>query len=150
MPFDVKFNDGAMATLRKNLAQWGRNCAGSEKAAAGRLTSPKRPKKTPTGKPRGHAAHRCVVSGGQWVNGEVREEIRRWCREGHDRRATGVVKAQAGPKFKVLKEGLDLQKSALDRALDDRLVSIRDYYARKDADRTAGHRSGTGGQSSRN
>lgn len=42
-----------------------------------------------------------------------------------------VVKAQAESEFKVLKEGLDLQKSALDRSLDDRLVSIRDYYARK-------------------
>jgi lambda family phage tail tape measure protein len=42
-----------------------------------------------------------------------------------------MVKAQAESEFKVLKEGLDLQKSALDRALDDRLVSIRDYYTRK-------------------
>ena len=42
-----------------------------------------------------------------------------------------VVKAQAESEFKVLKEGLDLQKTALDRSLDDRLVSVRDYYARK-------------------
>ena len=31
----------------------------------------------------------------------------------------------------MLKEGLDLQKTALDRSLDDRLVSVRDYYAQK-------------------
>lgn len=132
MPFDVKFNDGAMATLRKNLAQWEQELTAA-KQRLDALTSPKRPEeKTPTGKPTEDMQRiACVVSGGQWVNGKCEKKSA----GGAEKDATGaqlaVVKAQAEAEFKVLKEGLDLQKSALDRALDDRLVSIRDYYARK-------------------
>ena len=132
MPFDVKFNDGAMATLRKNLAQWEQELAGA-KQRLDDLTSPKRPEeKTPTGKPTEDMQRiACVVSGGQWVNGKCEKKAA----GGTEKDTTGaqlaVVKAQAESEFKVLKEGLDLQKTALDRALDDRLVSIRDYYARK-------------------
>ena len=131
MPFDVKFNDGAMATLRKNLAQWEQELAGA-KQRLDALTSPKRPEeKTPTGKPTEDMQRiACVVSGGQWVNGKCEKKS-----ADNEKDTTGaqlaVVKAQAEAEFKVLKEGLDLQKTALDRALDDRLVSIRDYYGRK-------------------
>ena len=41
-----------------------------------------------------------------------------------------VVKAQAEAEFKVVKEGTR-SAEILDRALDVRLVSIRDYYARR-------------------
>ena len=132
MPFDVKFNDGAMATLRKNLAQWEQELAGAKKRLDD-LTSPKRPEeKTPTGKPNEDMQRiACVVSGGQWVNGKCEKKSA----GGTEKDTTGaqlaVVKAQAESEFKVLKEGLDLQKTALDRSLDDRLVSIRDYYGRK-------------------
>ena len=132
MPFDVKFNEAAMATLRKNLAQWEQELAGA-KQRLDALTSPKRPEeKTPTGKPTEDMQRiACVVSGGQWVNGKCEKKSA----GGAEKDTTGaqltVVKAQAESEFKVLKEGLDLQKSALDRALDDRLVSIRDYYTRK-------------------
>lgn len=132
MPFDVKFNDGAMATLRKNLAQWEQELAGA-KQRLDDLTSPKRPEeKTPTGKPTEDMQRiACVVSGGQWVNGKCEKKSA----GGGEKDTTGahlaVVKAQAEAEFKVLKEELDLQKTALDRALDDRLVSIRDYYGRK-------------------
>jgi len=132
MPFDVKFNDGAMATLRKNLSQWEQELAGA-KQRLDALTSPKRPEeKSPTGKPTEDMQRiACVVSGGQWVNGKCEKKSA----GGAEKDTTGaqltVVKAQAETEFKVLKEGLDLQKSALDRALDDRLVSIRDYYDRK-------------------
>ena len=132
MPFDVKFNDGAMATLRKNLAQWEQELAGAKKRFDD-LTSPKRPEeKTPTGKPTEDMQRiACVVSGGQWVNGKCEKKAT----GGTEKDTTGaqlaVVKAQAESEFKVLKEGLDLQKTALDRSLDDRLVSVRDYYARK-------------------
>lgn len=132
MPFDVKFNDGAMATLRKNLAQWEQELAGAKKRLDD-LTSPKRPEeKTPTGKPNEDMQRiACVVSGGQWVNGKCEKKSA----GGAEKDTTGaqltVVKAQAESEFKVLKEGLDLQKTALDRSLDDRLVSIRDYYGRK-------------------
>ena len=132
MPFDVKFNDGAMATLRKNLAQWEQELAGAKKRFDD-LTSPKRPEeKTPTGKPTEDMQRiACVVSGGQWVNGKCEKKAT----GGTEKDTTGaqlaVVKAQAESEFKVLKEGLDLQKTALDRSLDDRLVSVRDYYAQK-------------------
>ena len=132
MPFDVKFNDGAMATLRKNLAQWEQELAGAKKRLDD-LTSPKRPEeKTPTGKPTEDMQRiACVVSGGQWVNGKCEKKAT----GGTEKDTTGaqlaVVKAQAESEFKVLKESLDLQKTALDRSLDDRLVSVRDYYARK-------------------
>ena len=132
MPFDVKFNEGAMATLRKNLAQWEQELAGAKKRLDD-LTSPKRPEeKTPTGKPTEDMQRiACVVSGGQWVNGKCEKKAT----GGTEKDTTGaqlaVVKAQAESEFKVLKEGLDLQKTELDRSLDDRLVSVRDYYAQK-------------------
>ena len=132
MPFDVKFNDGAMATLRKNLAQWEQELARA-KQNLDALTSPKRPEeKTTTGKPTEDMQRMaCVVSGGQWVNGKCEKKAA----GGPEKDTTGaqltVIKAQAESEFKVLKEGLDLQKTALDRSLDDRLVSIRDYYTQK-------------------
>ncbi len=132
MPFDVKFNDGAMATLRKNLAQWEQELAGAKKRLDD-LTSPKRPEeKTPTGKPTDDMQRiACVVSGGQWVNGKCEKKSAGGAEKDTTGAQLAVVKAQAEAEFKVLKEGLDLQKTALDRALDDRLVSIRDYYGRK-------------------
>ena len=132
MPFDVKFNDGAMATLRKNLAQWEQELAGA-KQRLDALTSPKRlEEKTPTGKPTEDMQRiACVVSGGQWVNGKCEKKSAGGAEKDTTGAQLAVVKAQAEAEFKVLKEGLDLQKTALDRALDDRLVSIRDYYGRK-------------------
>jgi lambda family phage tail tape measure protein len=132
MPFDVKFNDGAMATLRKNLAQWEQELAGA-KQRLDALTSPKRPEeKTPTGKPTEDMQRiACVVSGGQWVNGKCEKKSAGGAEKDTTGAQLAVLKAQAEAEFKVLKEGLDLQKTALDRSLDDRLVSIRDYYGRK-------------------
>jgi hypothetical protein len=75
----------------------------------------------------------CVLSGGEWRGG-------RCIKKGAEAKDTGnssgaarlaVLKAQADAEFRLLKTGLDQQKAALDRALDDRLVSIRDYYAQK-------------------
>ena len=132
MPFDVKFNDGAMATLRKNLAQWEQELAGAKKRLDD-LTSPKRPEeKTPTGKPTEDMQRiACVVSGGQWVNGKCEKKSAGGAEKDTTGAQLALVKTQAESEFKVLKEGLDLQKTALDRSLDDRLVSIRDYYGRK-------------------
>lgn len=132
MPFDVKFNDAAMATLRKNLGQWEQELAAA-KQRLDALTSPKRPEeKSPTGKPTEDMQRiACVVSGGQWVNGKCEKKAAGGAEKDTTGAQLAVVKSQAESEFKVLKEGLDLQKSALDRALDDRLVSIRDYYARK-------------------
>ena len=71
----------------------------------------------------------CVLSGGEWRGGRC---IKKGA-EAKDNSAArlAVLKAQADAEFRLLKAGLDQQKAALDRALDDRLVSIRDYYAQK-------------------
>lgn len=132
MPFEIKFNEAAMATLKKNLAQWEQELAAA-KQRLDALTSPKRPEeKPPTGKPTEDMQRiACVVSGGQWVNGKCEKKSAGGAEKDTTGAQLALVKAQAEAEFKVLKEGLDLQKSALDRALDDRLVSIRDYYARK-------------------
>ena len=132
MPFDLKFNEAATATLKKNLAQWEQELAAA-KQRLDALTSPKRPEeKTPTGKPTEDMQRiACVVSGGRWVNGKCEKKSAGGAEKDTTGAQLAVVKAQAEAEFKVLKEGLDLQKSTLDRALDDRLVSIRDYYARK-------------------
>lgn len=44
-----------------------------------------------------------------------------------------LVRAQAEAEFRLLKDGLARQQAALDAALEDRLISIRDYYAKKTA-----------------
>lgn len=131
-PFDVKFNDQALATLRRNLAQWEQELA----AAQGRLKSltvPARPEsKNPTGKPTEDMQRiACVVSGGQWVNGKCEKKTTGDAEKDTTGARLAVVKAQAESEIKILKEGLDLQKATLDRSLDDRLISLRDYYGAK-------------------
>ena len=43
------------------------------------------------------------------------------------------MKAQLDAEFALLKDGLARQQTALDAALEDRLVSVRDYYTKKTA-----------------
>jgi hypothetical protein len=134
LPIEIQFNEQALATLRKNLGQW----EGELAAAQGRLkslTESKRPQtKQPEGKPTDDMQRiACVVSGGQWVGGQC---VKRETGKGPASQDTtgaklAVIKAQAEAEFKLLKQGFDLQKAALDRSLEDRLISIKDYYARK-------------------
>ena len=42
-----------------------------------------------------------------------------------------LVQAQAEAEFKILKDALDRQARQLDAALEDRLISLKDYYAAK-------------------
>jgi hypothetical protein len=44
-----------------------------------------------------------------------------------------LMKAQLDAEFALLKDGLTRQQTELDVALEDRLVSVRDYYAQKTA-----------------
>lgn len=44
-----------------------------------------------------------------------------------------LMKAQLDAEFALLKDGLNRQQTALDAALEDRLVSVRDYYTQKTA-----------------
>jgi hypothetical protein len=46
---------------------------------------------------------------------------------------TTLMKAQLDAEFALLKDGLARQQTALDAALEDRLVSVRDYYRQKTA-----------------
>lgn len=46
---------------------------------------------------------------------------------------TALMKAQLDAEFALLKDGLNRQQTALDAALEDRLVSVRDYYTQKTA-----------------
>ena len=46
---------------------------------------------------------------------------------------TTLMKAQLDAEFALLKDGLTRQQTALDAALEDRLVSVRDYYTQKTA-----------------
>jgi len=46
---------------------------------------------------------------------------------------TTLMKAQLDAEFTLLKDGLARQQTALDAALEDRLISVRDYYAQKTA-----------------
>lgn len=75
----------------------------------------------------------CVLSGGEWRSGRCIKKGAEAKESGNSSGAArlAVLKAQADAEFRLLKTGLDQQKAALDRALDDRLVSIRDYYAQK-------------------
>jgi hypothetical protein len=46
---------------------------------------------------------------------------------------TALIKAQLDAELALLKDGLGRQQAALDAALQDRLISLREYYARKTA-----------------
>jgi len=46
---------------------------------------------------------------------------------------TTLMKAQLDAEFALLKDALTRQQTALDAALEDRLVSVRDYYTQKTA-----------------
>jgi hypothetical protein len=46
---------------------------------------------------------------------------------------TTLMKAQLDAEFALLKDGLARQQAALDAALEDRVVSVRDYYTQKTA-----------------
>ncbi|MFU4595522.1 hypothetical protein ACM70O_05840 [Pseudomonas aeruginosa] len=46
---------------------------------------------------------------------------------------TTLMKAQLDAEFALLKDGLTRQQTAQDAALEDRLVSVRDYYTQKTA-----------------
>jgi len=46
---------------------------------------------------------------------------------------TTLIKAQLDAEFALLKDGLTRQQTALDAALEDRLVSVRNYYTQKTA-----------------
>lgn len=73
---------------------------------------------------------------------KARAKLERWYKEQLDKSRKGKagatamlaqLKSDAEAEFALLKDSLERQKRQLDAALEDRLVSIRDYYARKTA-----------------
>jgi tape measure domain-containing protein len=73
---------------------------------------------------------------------KARASLERWYKEQFAKLQKGKggaagmlaqLKAEAEAGFVLLKDSLDRQKRELDAAFEDRLVSIRDYYARKTA-----------------
>jgi tape measure domain-containing protein len=73
---------------------------------------------------------------------KARAELERWYKEQKDKLHKGKagatamlakLKSEAEAEFVLLKDSLERQKRQLDAAFEDRLVSIRNYYARKTA-----------------
>jgi len=73
---------------------------------------------------------------------KARAKLERWYKEQLDKSRKGKagatamlaqLKSDAEAEFALLKDSLDRQKRQLDAELEDRLVSIRDYYAKKTA-----------------
>jgi tape measure domain-containing protein len=93
-----------------------------------------------------HAAnlYAAVTSGALSIEeyNKARATLERWYKDQLDKLrkdktgATAMLaqlKSEAEAEFALLKDSLDRQKRQLDAALEDRLVSIRDYYAQKTA-----------------
>ena len=144
MPFDVKFNDGALATLRKNLAQWEQELARA-KQNLDALTSPKRPEeKTPTGKPTEDMQRiACVVSGGQWVNGKCEKKNA----GGPEKDTTGAqLRGQNTSRVRI--QSPEGRARSAEISAGPRTRRAPGFNSRllrpQNPDRTAGHRPGTG------
>lgn len=133
LPFDVQFNDQALATLRRNLAQWEQELAKAQKRLDDltRLTQLEQPK--PAVSPNEDMQRiACIVSGGQWVNGQCIKKSAGHSQEPNTLSARmNLIKAESETELNLIKQGLELAQKAYDRALDDRLISIRDFYAAK-------------------
>ncbi len=64
----------------------------------------------------------------------ARKQLDAWYKAAGQRAQPMIVdRASIDAEFALLKDGLERQRRLLDQSLQDRLVSIRDYYARKTA-----------------
>jgi hypothetical protein len=128
------FVEDAVSRPKAKLIELEAALAAAEKTLAGLMGASGKDlsaDKTPTGKPSEELQRiACVVSGGEWRNGQCEKKGGVTANDTTAARLT-LVKAQAEGEFKLLKEGLDQQKAALDRSLDERLVSFRDYAREK-------------------
>lgn len=133
LPFDVQFNDQALTTLRRNLAQWEQELAKNKR----RLDDLTRPKQLEQPKPAVSPNEdmqriACIVSGGQWVNSQcIKKSARRGLQQDTLSARLAVIKAEAETELKLIKQSLELAQQAYDHALDKRLISIRDFYTAK-------------------
>jgi lambda family phage tail tape measure protein len=133
LPFDVQFNEQALTTLQRNLGQWEQELAQAKKRLDD-LTLPKQPElPKPTASPTEDMQRiACIVSGGQWVNGQcLKKSEGRLPQQDTLSARLALLKTESETELKLIKEGLELAQKAYDRALDDRLISIRDFYAAK-------------------
>ncbi len=132
LPFDVQFNDQALATLRGNLAQWEQELTQAKKRLDN-LTRPKQPEpsKSPTSPTEDMQRIACIVSGGQWVDGQCMRSTGRNQQPNTFSARLALLKIEAETELKLIKQSLELSQQTYDRALDDRLITIRDFYAAK-------------------
>jgi hypothetical protein len=72
----------------------------------------------------------CIANGGQWINGKCQKKTTATAKD-TSAAQLAYIKAQADAEFAILKHGLDRAKAYYDAALEDRLISIKDYYAAK-------------------
>lgn len=135
LPFDVQFNEQALETLRRNLAQWEQELTQAKKRLDD-LMLPKQPElpKPTAGPTEDMQRIACIVSGGQWVNGQcIKRSGTRQPQQDNLSARLALLKTEAETELKLIKQSLELAQQAYDRALDDRLISIRDFYAAKTA-----------------
>lgn len=135
LPFEVQYNYQALETLRRNLAQWEQELTQAKKRLND-LTLPKQPElpKPTAGPTEDMQRIACVVSGGQWVNGQCIKKSAGRSQEPNTFSARiALLKAESDSELKLIKQSLELAQQAYDRALDQRLISIRDFYAAKTA-----------------
>ncbi|SFM12962.1 hypothetical protein [Nitrosomonas communis] len=134
LPFDVQFNDQALSTLRRNLVKYEQELAQAKKRldnlTRSEQTEPK-PAASPTKDMQRIA---CIVSGGRWVNSQcIKKSTGRIQEQNTLSARMNLLKAESETELKLIKQGLELAQKAYDRALDERLISIRDFYAAKTA-----------------
>ncbi|SFL93361.1 hypothetical protein [Nitrosomonas communis] len=132
LPFDVQFNDQALAVLRRNLVKYEQELAQAQKRL-GNLTRSEQTEPKPAASPTEDMQRiACIVSGGHWVNGQCIKKSAGRIQEPNTLSARmNLIKAESETELKLIKQGLELAQKAYDRALDERLISIRDFYAVK-------------------
>ncbi|MGH7343283.1 MAG: phage tail tape measure protein [Candidatus Rokuibacteriota bacterium] len=132
-PFDIKFNEKALATLKASLAQAEAELAAARKRLEALVAPPRPEVKVPTGKPTEELQRiACIVSGGEWVNGkcvkkgETGTSAARAARE-----QLALAKAETEGAIKLLRDANERALRDLDARLSDHTVSLREYYAER-------------------
>lgn len=134
LPFEVQFNEQALETLRHNLVLYEKQLTQAKKRLDD-LTLSKQPEppKPTAGPTEDMQRIACIVSGGQWVNGQcIKKSAGRSLPDTLSARLA-LLKTESETELKLIKQSLELAQKTYDRALDERLISIRDFYAAKTA-----------------
>jgi hypothetical protein len=124
-PFDVKFNEKALATLKTSLAQAEGELSAAQKRLQD-LLAPRPEAKVPTGKSTEEIQRiACIVSGGKWVNGKCVKNGEAGARRGGARARLSLAKAETEGAIKLLQDANERALRDLDARLSDHAVSLR-------------------------